>query len=91
MAARRAVVATAVGDVTDAIRTGETGIVVEPGNSAVLATAIHSVLADRALAARLGNAAATYGRQHFAAAGMVARVTSVYDELLDDGLGRRHR
>jgi glycosyltransferase involved in cell wall biosynthesis len=91
MAARRAVVATAVGDVTDAIRTGETGIVVEPGNSAVLATAIHSVLADPALAARLGNAAATYGRQHFAAAEMVARVTGVYDELLDDGLGRRHR
>jgi glycosyltransferase involved in cell wall biosynthesis len=91
MAARRAVVATAVGDVTDAIRTGETGIVVEPGNSAALATAIHSVLADRELAARLGNAAAAHGRQHFAAAEMIARVTGVYDELLDDGLGRRHQ
>jgi glycosyltransferase involved in cell wall biosynthesis len=90
MAAHRPVVATAVGDVTDAIRTGETGILVQPGDSGALVSAIRELLADSELAARLGDAAAAYGRRHFTAADMVARVTGVYEELLDDGVRGRH-
>jgi glycosyltransferase involved in cell wall biosynthesis len=89
MAAGRPVVATRVGDVADAIRDGETGILVEPGDPAALAAAIDAVLSDPELAARLGNAAANHAHEQFGAAEMVARITSVYDELLD--VSRRGR
>jgi glycosyltransferase involved in cell wall biosynthesis len=89
MAARRPVIATAVGDVADAVVTGETGLIVEPADPAGLAVAIAAVLGDAALTARLTTAAAVHVRRHFGAPEMVARVTDVYEELLD--VGRRDR
>lgn len=57
MASARPVVATAVGGVPDVISNGETGLLVPPGNAGMLAEAIQRVLADEALAHRLGQAA----------------------------------
>jgi glycosyltransferase involved in cell wall biosynthesis len=83
MTASRPVIATTVGDVADAILPGETGLLVEPGNPGALAAAISAVLADPELAERLGASARSYVGQHFRVSQMVARVTSVYDELLE--------
>lgn len=57
MASARPVVATAVGGVPDVISNGETGLLVPPGNVGMLAEAMQGVLADEALAHRLGQAA----------------------------------
>ncbi|MGE0354202.1 MAG: glycosyltransferase family 4 protein [Gemmatimonadales bacterium] len=42
------------GGIPDTIREGETGLLVEPGNAAAAATAVRQLLADPALARRLG-------------------------------------
>lgn len=53
----RAVAASRVGGITDLIREGENGLLVEPCDPAALADALVRVLSDRALAGRLGAAA----------------------------------
>jgi glycosyltransferase involved in cell wall biosynthesis len=53
----RAVVASRVGGITDLIRDGENGLLVEPRDPAALADALVRVLSDRELAERLGAAA----------------------------------
>lgn len=57
MAHGRPVVATAVGGLPDAIRDGQTGLLVPPGDPAALRAAIERLLGDRALRERLGAAA----------------------------------
>lgn len=85
MAASRPVVATAVGDVPDAVRGGETGILVQPKDPRALAEAIGSIVGDRAFATRLGVAARAHVHRCFSASQMVADVTAVYGELLPYG------
>jgi glycosyltransferase involved in cell wall biosynthesis len=52
----RAVVATRVGDLPGAVVDGETGLLVDPGDAGGLAAALERLVADPALAARLGTA-----------------------------------
>ncbi|HEY5260814.1 MAG TPA: glycosyltransferase family 4 protein [Solirubrobacteraceae bacterium] len=56
MTMRRAVVATAVGDLPEAVIDGETGLVVAPGDAHALAGALERVVGDAGLAERLGSA-----------------------------------
>ncbi len=51
----RGVVASRVGGIPDIVEDGATGILVPPGDAEVLADALVTVLADRALAERLGS------------------------------------
>jgi glycosyltransferase involved in cell wall biosynthesis len=53
----RPVVAARVGGIPDLVRDGENGLLVDPGDAPGLADALVRVLDDRALAARLGDAA----------------------------------
>jgi glycosyltransferase involved in cell wall biosynthesis len=77
------VVATAVGAVAEAVIHGETGFLVAPGDVHGLAQRLVEVLADPALARRLGNA----GRQRFEARhrleDMVATFERLYHKILD--------
>ena len=57
MASGRAVVATRVGRVPEMIVNGETGLIVEPGSSEALSTAMTGLLSDDHLRHRLGAAA----------------------------------
>ena len=57
MAVGRPLVASRVGGLTEAVIDGETGLLVEPDDPAALAVAIRSLLADPALARRMGIAA----------------------------------
>jgi glycosyltransferase involved in cell wall biosynthesis len=61
----RPVIATRVGDVPEIVEDGVNGLVVEPGDSNALATAILRFLADEKLAARCAANALKYAREHF--------------------------
>jgi glycosyltransferase involved in cell wall biosynthesis len=54
MASGRPVVTTAIGGMRDMVEDGESGLLVSPGDSAGLASALKNVLADSGLRARLG-------------------------------------
>ena len=57
MAAGKAIVASAVGQLTDVIHEGHNGLLVAPGASQAMATALQRLLADPALCRRLGEQA----------------------------------
>ena len=61
----RPVVATNIGDVAGIVRDGENGLLVPPNDIDALANAIMSFLSDKDLAARCGQNALEYARQHF--------------------------
>jgi glycosyltransferase involved in cell wall biosynthesis len=81
MAARRPVVATAIGGTDEAVVDGETGLLVPPADPAALAAALRRVLEDAALARRLGAAGRERVEREFSAGRMAARVEDVYELL----------
>ena len=83
-AAGRPVVASRVGGLTDIIRDGETGRLVEPGDAAALTRAIAQLLADWQLAKRLAQAARRYASEHFTVAALVEKTEAVYAQMLEN-------
>jgi glycosyltransferase involved in cell wall biosynthesis len=83
MAAARPVVATAIEGTDEIVRHGETGLLVPPAAPSALAEAIRAVLADRALATRMGQAGRARVGREFSMSRMIDEVTGVYDELLE--------
>ena len=64
-ASGRPVVVTKIGDVPEIVEDGENGLMVEPGDSGALATAILRFLSDKELAARCATNGLRYAREHF--------------------------
>ena len=85
MAAGRAVVATAVGGVPEAVEPGVTGWLVEPGDAAALATAIDHALASGAQRASAGAS----GRQRVIDRFMMARNVEAHEMLYNEVAARR--
>jgi glycosyltransferase involved in cell wall biosynthesis len=81
MAAAKAVVATRVGGVPDAVVSGETGLLVGPGEPKPLADAIETLLRDPSLAERLGQAARCRVEALFDHERMVDRYLEIYESL----------
>jgi glycosyltransferase involved in cell wall biosynthesis len=82
MAAGRPVVASAVGGLPDLVIDGTTGILVAPGDSAVLREGIQQLLVDPARRTAMGHA----GRERanaFSAAKLVPRVERIYQDAID--------
>lgn len=78
------VVATRMGGIPDLVVEGQTGLLVAPGDVSALAAAIGSLLADPAMAGRLGRA----GRRRselFNASAVVPRIESAYREVIATG------
>jgi glycosyltransferase involved in cell wall biosynthesis len=88
MAAGKPVVATAIGGTDEAVIHGETGLLVPPGNSAALATAIRTLVSDQRLAARLAQGGKSRVMERFSSDAMVDGVSRVYEEALGDLAGR---
>lgn len=65
MAARRPVVATAVGGVAEIVAHGVSGYVTPPGDASALAEAISTLLLDRARAAQMGAAGRALAEQNY--------------------------
>jgi len=82
MAAARPIVATHVGGVVDAVRDGENGLLVDPGDVDGLARAIGALLADPARREAMGRAGVTRARAEFDARVVVRSLERLYEELL---------
>ena len=90
MAAARPVVATRVGAVADAVRDGETGLLVSAGDEAQLAASIDALSGDAARAARMGSKAAAVARTRYSAAAALDALESLYGRLVPSiNLGNR--
>jgi glycosyltransferase involved in cell wall biosynthesis len=81
MGAGKPIVATRVGGVPDLIDDGEHGLLVPPGDPEALAAAIGRLLDDRALADRLGHAAAERCAREFSFDVAVRRFEDLYESL----------
>ena len=82
MAAGRAVVASRVGGLAEAVVDGRTGRLVPPGDPAALAEALEELLGDDALRGRLAAAGPERVREGFLAEQMVASYEELYREVL---------
>lgn len=82
MAHGKPVVATAVGGTPEVVVEGETGLLVPPGDPERLAAAIRSVLDDRELARRMGEAGRIRVAERFSVEAMTRRVLEIYDEVV---------
>ncbi len=81
-AAGRPVVTTDVPGCRDAIRAGETGILVPPRDADALARAIAGLLSDPARARAMGRAGRALAERAFSVEDVVARHLALYDEVL---------
>jgi len=81
MAAARPVVATRVGGIPDAVRDGETGILVPPGDPAALAAALRALVAAPERGRSLGLAAQAQARAQYHEQGVIARLSAWYESL----------
>jgi glycosyltransferase involved in cell wall biosynthesis len=88
MAARRAVVSSAIGGTDELLTDGESGMLVPPGDPGALAAALRRLLGDGELRAALGHAARERVERDFSRAAMTERVTGIYRRLLGDGPAR---
>lgn len=82
MAARLPVVATGVGGTPELIADGKTGLLVPPRAPETLARALERVLAEPALARRLGNAARRFVEQELSVDRMARAFAALYDAVL---------
>ncbi len=83
MAAGLPVVASRVGGVPEVVVEGETGLLVDPGDTEALASAILRLVEDHALRARLG----AHGRERarsYSWDGLIPRILAVYREALEE-------
>ena len=76
------IVATRVSAVPEVVVDGETGLLVEAGDDAGLATHLESLLTDPERAASLGEAGRQRALTEFSVGGMADRTLALYDEVL---------
>lgn len=81
MAAGKAVVATPVGGIPQAVSDGGNGLLVAPRDVAALAAALRSLLDDAALRQRLGGAARATVVARFSTEAVLGRLDAIYAEL----------
>ena len=81
MSTGRPVIASRIGGLVDLVADGETGFLVQPGDSLALQQAIERLLADPDLRRRMGQAALRKVVE-FQASTVVPRIEQVYEELL---------
>jgi phenylacetate-CoA ligase len=82
MAAGRPIVATKVGGVPECAHDGFEALLVPPGNPDALTHAVARLLLDPQLAETLGAQAAARHAREFRLATAVARIETLYEELL---------
>ncbi|MDL2354318.1 MAG: glycosyltransferase [Pseudomonadota bacterium] len=81
MAAAKAVVASSVGGIPEAIDDGDNGLLMEPGDVAMLAAALGLLLNDAALRERLGARARATVERRFSTAAASGALAALYREL----------
>lgn len=84
MACGTPVVASRVGGIPEVVADGETGWLVEPGDSAALARALRAALADPGRARRMGEAGRRRVEAHFSWDRIAGLTMDVYQQAIDD-------
>jgi glycosyltransferase involved in cell wall biosynthesis len=84
MAARKPVIATAIGGTPEVVVHRRTGLLIPPGNSLAIANAIRQLLDDAPLAERLAAAGRVRVEREFSSEVMTQRVTHIYDQVLNE-------
>ena len=82
MLARLPVVATVVGSVSEAVREGETGVLVPPDDPSALSSALRGLLGDPSAGRRLGERGRSLALERFTAAAMARSFEALYEEIL---------
>jgi len=82
MATAKPCIATTVGGIPDVITNGETGILVPPGDSSALYEAICTVLKDRSLARKFGEAGCRRAEEGFTWDIVAKKTVAVYERAL---------
>jgi glycosyltransferase involved in cell wall biosynthesis len=90
MAARLPIVATAVGGNPELVEDGRTGLLVPPRAPEALARRLVDLLHQPHLGRRMGLAGRRRLEEHYEAARLVERMTSVYEQLVGIGRNERH-
>lgn len=88
MALGKPVIATGVGGIYSVIRDGETGLVIPPSNSEILANSILKLLDDPLKARAMGESARELVRQEFRVETMVEKTVEQYKLALQTPVGR---
>lgn len=83
------VVSTDVGGISDAVRDGETGLLVPPRDPEALAAALERVLADRELAERLAAGGLAFAAAELAERAMAERYVEIYSSAVSARRKRR--
>lgn len=78
------VVATDVGSVSDAVRHGETGLIVPLADPAAIASAVIAILGDAPLRERMGRTGRELALERFSVGAMALSFETLYQELLTD-------
>jgi glycosyltransferase involved in cell wall biosynthesis len=89
MAAGAPVVATRVGGIPDLVAEGESGLLVEPGDSASMARAIKRLLADGDGARAMGERGRQLARERYDIDAVVRRMEDAFDSLLESARSAR--
>ena len=87
MASYRPVVATRVGAIPNLIENGINGILVDPGNSDQLVSAIWLLLTDQKERVRIAHSGFDTVSKHFSSTVMSEKYLMVYDKLLNSDVG----
>ena len=87
MAAGLPVIATAVGGLPEVVTDGDNGLLIPPRDAAALAGALERLLADPALAQRLGANAREHVREHFSLDRLGREINEIYGELVEKKFG----
>jgi glycosyltransferase involved in cell wall biosynthesis len=82
MAASRPVIATRVGAIPRVIQDGETGLLVDPGDTDGLRNALARLLADSDLCSRLGAAGHDWVSRNYTSEAMALKYRQIYDDVL---------
>jgi len=85
MAARRAVVSSAIGGTDELVADGESGLLVPPGDGEALSAALRRLLGDRNLREEFAREARARVERDFTPAAMTGANERIYRELLGDG------
>jgi glycosyltransferase involved in cell wall biosynthesis len=90
MAAGRAVVASNVGGIPEAVEDGKTGILVPPQDAQALAKAVAFLLDNPEQAREMGQAGRRRAEQLFDEKKMIDRICSLYEQLLNRNASVQH-
>ena len=82
MACETPVVASKVGGITEVVVDGETGFLVEPGQSGELASALNKLLRDEELSRSLGKAGRQWAERCFSWDSIAGQTADLYRELV---------